>query len=143
MLSMFVWFCAGHVWAQTIQLEITGLRNQKGQVCVGIFKCNASFRAEKPYWNNCFPKRNFLRNDTLRVNITLEKPGIYGLSILDDENNDVEMQMNILGFPLEGFGFSSFVLKGLRRPNFSHFAFELSRNEKKRINIRMQYGIQF
>jgi uncharacterized protein (DUF2141 family) len=63
-----------------------------------------------------------MENGSLSVSITMPE-GLYGIVLLDDENNDDLMEYNWLGIPREGFGFSDFYLRGFRRPVFSDFDF--------------------
>ena len=74
----------------------------------------------------------------LTVKIPVEA-GVYGLSVLDDENGSGKMEYNFLGIPKEGFGFSNFSLKKMRKPKFNDFAFEITNKEVKDIQVVLKY----
>jgi len=131
-------FCVVHTHAQTLRIEISGIKNLRGQICVGVFDSQAGFKTEKPYWEGYYKKHDKVKNGKLHLIITLE-PGIYGITVLDDENEDGKMRFNILGIPLEGFGFGNFKLRGIRRPHFNDFSIELKKSETKDISVIMNY----
>ena len=54
-----------------------------------------------------------VKDGRMTVEISV-KCGIYGISVIDDENNNGKMEYNLLGIPKEGFGFSNFNLKKMR-----------------------------
>ena len=74
----------------------------------------------------------------MRVQFSLE-PGIYGLSVMDDENSNGKMEYNFLGMPREGFGFSDYYHKGFTRPKFDSFKFSIDKDQTKKITIRIRY----
>jgi uncharacterized protein (DUF2141 family) len=104
---------------------------------VAIFNSEESFKEEKPVWEKYFPKKD-LTNKTLKFTIRLA-PGIYGLSILDDINMDAKMNFNMIGIPGEGYGFANYQHKGIFKPKFSAFSFQLSENENIPLKVKMQY----
>ena len=81
--------------------------------------------------------KELVENGSLTVSISIPE-GLYGIALLDDENSDDLMDYNWLGMPREGFGFSDFYLKGLRRPVFSDFDFIMT-GPKKDIRIVIRY----
>ena len=66
------------------------------------------------------------------------KPGVYGITILDDENNNGKPEYNFIGLPKEGYGFSNFFLRGINRPQFNDFDFVVGKNDKK-VYVKMKY----
>jgi len=123
--------------SQNVEVIIKGIRSERGQVSIGVYKDEDSFRKEKAFLNFLFPKETISAGE-MRIRLTLE-PGVYGLASLDDENNDGKMEYNIIGIPKEGFGFSNFYLSGFSRPKFEDFKFIVNPGEKKSITIRYRY----
>ena len=123
--------------AQNVELIITGIRNAKGQIVIGVFKDNESFQIEKSFLDKRFAKTG-ISNGEMRVQFSMEA-GIYGLSLLDDENSNGEMEYNFLGIPKEGFGFSDYYHTGLTKPKFDSFKFSLGKDQTRRITIRIRY----
>jgi len=123
--------------AQNMEVVITGINSTEGQIIIGIFKDDKSFQEEKPFILKKFEKNEILKGE-MTVKFSLAS-GIYGFSLLDDENNDGKMNYNFLGIPKEGFGFSNYELSGLRKPKFDVFKFVLSKNQKQKIVMKVKY----
>ena len=66
------------------------------------------------------------------------KPGTYGISILDDENNDGKMDYKLIRIQKEGYGFSNYYHTGMSRPNFEDFDFIIG-NKNIFVKIKIRY----
>jgi len=136
LITLFLGFTA-LLCGQTLDVRISNIRNVKGQICVALFADDAGFEAERTVWEAKYSKKNIV-NGELRIQISVP-PGVYGLSVLDDENGSGRMEYNFLGVPREGFGFSDYIQSGLKRPLIRDFDFNINKNELKRITVRMKY----
>ena len=138
-LNMFVVliFPAITLKAQNVEVTVTGIRNTNGQLVIGVFKDNESFQEEKSILEKRYSKTGIL-NGEMKVQFNLEE-GIYGISLLDDENSNGKMEYNFLGIPKEGFGFSDYYHTGLTKPKFDAFRFSIKKAETKNISIRIRY----
>jgi len=123
--------------AQDVEVTITGIRNTKGQMGIGVFRDNESFKKEQTYRDLQFAKKD-VSSGEMKVRFDLP-PGTYGLALVDDENEDGEMEYNFVGVPKEGFGFSDYYEKGLKKPKFDSFSFTLEKGQKKSIKIKVRY----
>ncbi len=123
--------------AQNITINISGIRSEKGQIVIGVFRDSESYQKEEPLVNEIFPKIN-LHEGSMIVQFRLE-PGVYGLCLLDDENSNGKMEYNFLGMPKEGFGFSDYYHTGVTKPKFESFKFILTMDQNKNITIRARY----
>jgi len=128
---------ASELCSQTVEVTVTGIRSEKGQIAIGVFIDEESFRKEKAFLEPRFSKEN-LADGTMTFSLTLE-PGVYGLSVLDDENSDGLMEYRKLGLPKEGFGFSGYYHTGIKRPKFDDFRFTVVQGQKMKITVRMKY----
>ena len=85
-------------------VEIKGLRNQDGQVCLSLFASSQGFPSDgtQAVQNQCVTA-----NSSVPV-ITFDnvQPGSYAIAVLHDANSDRTINRNVLGIPSEGFGFS-------------------------------------
>ena len=122
--------------AQTLTVEITNIQNNKGKIVLAVFKDNDSFRKEEAFLKKSYHKNN-LKMGEMTVKIKLGQ-GIYGITILDDENNDGKMKYNLIGLPKEGYGFSNFYHKGMSRPNLEDFNFIVNKKNKT-IHVKLKY----
>jgi uncharacterized protein (DUF2141 family) len=118
-----------------VNVHIVNLRSRGGHVCIAVFDGDESFRKEKPL-KTIKLKHTLHHPDTLTVLIELV-PGTYGISVLDDTDSDGRMKYGFAGIPLEGFGFSGYRQKGLKRPRFSDFSF--GHRSTTQVEVRMYY----
>ncbi len=118
-------------------IHIHSLKGTSGQVCVAIFTSEASFRKELALKEKHIP-RGVGDSDTLILEILLPA-GEYGVSVLDDSDGDGQMRYGFAGIPLEGYGFSNYQHKDLRRPRFSDFSFQHMPPQTSKVEIKMQY----
>lgn len=123
--------------AQTVDVTVTGIKSEKGQIAIGVFLDEESFRTEEAYLEIQFPKKD-IRDGVMTVSFSL-KPGVYGLTLLDDENSNRKMEYNFLGIPKEGFGFSGYYHTGITRPKFDDFRFTVVQGQEMKISVRMKY----
>ncbi len=122
---------------KTVEITITGIRNNNGEIRIGIFKDDESFQEEKSFRNIKFDKLK-LSNGTLHVKFEIEH-GEYGLSFVDDENNNTKMDYNFIGLPKEGFGFSNYYHGGFTKPHFNDFKFKHLPNQKTKVVMKVRY----
>lgn len=123
--------------AQTLDVHIVNILNTKGQLCIAIFCNEADFKAEKPFWETKCQK-GLVENGNFNIETPI-KAGKYGISVLDDENQNGKMDYKLFRIPREGFGFSNYYQKGISKPSLDDFSFVVEKNETKLITIRMTY----
>jgi uncharacterized protein (DUF2141 family) len=117
------------------EVKVTGIRSNKGKIVLNVFKDNASYDDGKPYKKFVFDKKAIV-NGTLVVSCKLD-PGIYGFTMVDDENDNGKIDKNFIGMPKEGFGFSNFFMEKMKKPAFDDFKVDLNTHSK--IEIRVKY----
>lgn len=118
-----------------VNLIIEGVRSEKGKLVIAIFNDQESFKKRKPLKKVVLNKSQIHKNEIV-FNLG---PGTYGISVLDDENDNNIMDYNFFGMPKEGFGFSNYYHKGLSKPNFDTFKFEIIDGITEKIGIRLRY----
>ena len=123
--------------AQNIELNISGIGSLEGRLLIGIFKDQESFRKELYYKQLIIPKSD-VSEKSLTITLDME-PGVYGFTLLDDENSNGKMDFNFIGIPREGYGFAEYYHKGLTRPHFDLFKQEILKNKKYRFEIKIKY----
>ncbi|MEC4816969.1 MAG: DUF2141 domain-containing protein [Scytonema sp. PMC 1069.18] len=119
-----------------LTVEIEGLRNQKGQVCLSLFASSTGFpdNATKAVENRCVA----ITAKTLSVTFQNLRPGSYAVAVLHDVNRDNTANRNGLGIPLEGFGFSENPVILTSPPRFNDAAV-LVAGSNTNIQIRLNY----
>src|SRR5215471_9574360 len=87
----------------TLILKVTGLRSEKGQVKIAVFNSSEKWLSEQPIYSSTINVDS--QTVTWRINDVLY--GDYGVAVFHDENNNGKMDKNVLGIPLEPYGFSN------------------------------------
>lgn len=118
-----------------VKVVIEGVRSDKGKIVLAVFKDQEGFKMKKPI-KRIELKKSDLKENEVVLNLN---PGTYGISVLDDENINNKMDYNFMGIPKEGFGFSNYYHKGLSKPHFDKFKFEIKNRDLKLIEIRLRY----
>ncbi|HEY2584800.1 MAG TPA: DUF2141 domain-containing protein [Tepidisphaeraceae bacterium] len=122
---------------QTAKLTITvgGLRNHKGQLIFGVFKSADGF----PTVSSKSVDWQIKPADAEKVVFTVMlPPGQYGASVLHDENKNGQMDKDLLGIPLEGYGVTNNPKPALRAATFDEARFTLP-PEGASLTISIQY----
>lgn len=119
-----------------LTVEIAGLRNQRGQVCLKLYSGSRGF----PNGNqNVVQQRCVkLNNNPLAVTFGNVKAGSYAVAVIHDANNDNQANRNGLGIPTEGFGFSRNPVIRTGAPKFGEAAV-LVAGPNTNIQIQMRY----
>jgi uncharacterized protein (DUF2141 family) len=104
-----------------LEIEISGIRNNKGNIMLQLFDVNEKVLTQV--------KKEITDN---RCILTLEnlKPGKYAVRYYHDENLNGKMETNLVGKPTEGYGFSNNVTGKFGPPPFEKWLFEFSANMK-------------
>lgn len=112
----------------TLTVEITGLRNNNGNLLYELFDQNH--------------KSLKVNNATITNNkciIVLEniKPGKYAFNYIHDENKNKKLDTKMIVIPKEGFGYSNNVDAKFGPPAFEKWIFEVKENTK--LNLKITY----
>ena len=135
LLLFFACLSFGSIYSQTVKINITGIRNNAGSIRLAFYSTSESFENKKPLFYKTVSKTQ-MQKGTLTVSYDL-KASVYGIALLDDENNNQEMDYGMV-MPKEGFGFSDYYHSGWSSPTFDKFDFTL-KNEIKTIQIKIRY----
>ncbi len=106
-----------------LDIEISNIRNQKGVILLSVYTAPSQY----PYnpARTYEVKKDSLAKGMVHTTITDLSPGHYGLCLLDDENGSGEMENNLIGIPLEGYGFANNVKPFLKRPDYERILFKI------------------
>lgn len=135
-LALMAILFSGLAAAQSLKINITGLRNNAGVVRMGFYTNNDSFDKEEALFVKTESKAS-MANGVLSITYTNLKPGLYGVALFDDENNNDKVDYGWF-LPKEGFGFTNYYHTGITKPNFSKFSFILGTGPKV-VEIKVRY----
>ena len=137
-IFLFLAFVSTAIFCQNVAITVTNLKTSNGQVSLGIYKDQATFDKETPYLLKGFSKSGQVSGGTMKISLSLP-PGDYGVTMLDDENNDSKMEYNWLSLPREGFGFSNYYTGGFSKPKFSDFRITVVAGKTTTATIKVRY----
>jgi uncharacterized protein (DUF2141 family) len=123
-------------YGQNTLITISGIRSEKGQIILNVFKNSEDYEQEKVSKKLIFEKKA-ISNNLMIITYDLE-PGTYGITLIDDENKNGELNKNLIGIPKEGFGFSNFFMEKMKKPAFDDFKITIKKPNNK-ITIKVKY----
>lgn len=120
-----------------INIIITGLDNDRGQVLVSLFKDGDGYPHDP---GKAIRKgRTAAAGKKAMISFSDLPSGKYAAVVLHDENNNLKMDKNWLGLPKEGYGFSNNVMGSFGPPSFSRASFLHTGDKQTSISISVRY----
>ena len=121
-----------------VKVDVTGLRNNNGQLVCSLWPGREGFPRDdshilKHVWA---PIKNGHGECVFAGNFPA---GDYAVTLFHDENKNGKFDSNMIGYPLEGYGFSNNVVPQFRAPTFDQCKFQYAGNGSKQISVKMIY----
>jgi uncharacterized protein (DUF2141 family) len=116
-----------------IEINMTNLSNDSGQVIVLLFKQEQAFGADKEPYRKIINDK--IRKGKCSITISGIESGEYAFIVFHDEDKNGELLTNFMGMPKEGIGNSG---AKNQRPTYSNTKFVL-KEEIKIFNITLRY----
>ncbi len=133
-VSLSITDAAERVSYHTVHVQIGNIRNTKGRIQLQVFKDQKGYEEKDPWKANFIDKKN-MKNKSLFYTIKGLETGVYGIAILDDENENTKMDYGWV-LPEEGFGFADYYHTGWTKPHFDDFKFYLNSDKTVKIIVR-------
>jgi len=127
-----IFFAASTAMAQ-LEITVKNIKNDKGNVRVGIFTNKESFLKDVAYGKVVKAGKG-----ELKVIFDDLPPGKYAVSVIHDENENGELDSNMIGIPKEGFGFANDAMGTFGPPGFEKASITVE-TQKVSINITVKY----
>jgi uncharacterized protein (DUF2141 family) len=89
--------------AQTLTVEITGIKNDQGKILLQLFDSNENYQSNKAYSANMIKAKKGVASVTFNDLVA----GEYAIRYFHDENDNGQLEKNLFGMPVEGYGFSN------------------------------------
>ncbi len=120
----------------TITVIITNIRNKKGRIQLDLYKNQSEFEARKSDdKRRAYIDKSKISEGTTKYVYKNIPDGVYGLALLDDENNNNKIDYGWV-LPKEGFGFGDYYHMKLSVPKFDNFKFYLKSDKTSTMIIR-------
>ena len=117
----------------TLVVNIENIKNGNGDILIGLYDSTSNFPRKVTTG-----KVIKVTGKEMQITFADIKPGNYAVSVLHDENQNKDMDMNKLGMPKEGYGFSNNVMGLIGPPSFRKSRFHLLYGHSS-ITIKMKY----
>ena len=124
--------------ADGIKVEVTGFRNDNGQLGCSLWNGPTGF----PRDDSHILKHVWAPIKNARGECVFAGPfpaGDYAVTLFHDENKNGKFDSNMIGYPLEGYGFSNNVVPRFSAPGFDDCKFHYDGSGWKQISVRMIY----
>lgn len=112
----------------SLEITISGLKNDKGEIMLQLFDENEKVIDQE---------KASIKDKKCVITIKDLKPGRYAIRYFHDENLSGVMETNLLGIPREGYGFSNNGAGPFGPKPFKEWLFELEKDKK--IGILTRY----
>ena len=123
--------------AAGIKVEVTGFRNDNGKLGCSLFNAPEGFpRDGTKVFRHMWAPIHGGRGECFFAGVPA---GDYAVTVFHDENNNGKFDMNWMGMPLEGYGFSNNVKPMFKAPSFDECNFHDDGAGIKEIPIEMIY----
>lgn len=109
-----------------IHVDISGLRNDKGQVLCSLFSSAASADFPKKGEKALARAKSHISHGQATCEFPGVAPGTYAVSVFHDENSNGKLDTNFMGIPREGVGASNNAKGHFGPPKFDAAAFRFS-----------------
>ena len=121
-------------FAADINLQITNIKNNKGQISIGLYDKKDDFLDNEKVYKGVKIKSNNLDAKYSFKNIP---NGTYAIALYHDEDNNDKLNTNFFGIPNEGTGLSNNARASFGPPKFDDAKFELK--TKIELEIKLRY----
>ena len=115
-------FASAPSLAGDLTVDVHGIRAQRGLLKIAVVDSKEAFDGNAaPVQSSGAPAEGA----TARFEFKNLKPGSYAVMITHDENGNGKLDSNLMGMPLEGFGFSNNP-RVMRKPTWEEARFEVT-----------------
>ncbi len=114
----------------SLTVQVYGFGDNTGKSFVGLYRVSDPWpEIKKQYIGKVIP----ITNKTATVVFEQLTPGTYAVAVFHDKNNNGILDKNMLGMPIERYGFSNNIRETFSAPSFKSASVEV--NSEKSIGI--------
>jgi uncharacterized protein (DUF2141 family) len=116
-----------------LQVTVTGIKENKGSIRVGLFNSENDFLKKAVYGE-------IVKVTGSEVVVVFNNlpAGEYGVSVIHDENDNGELDSNFMGIPKEGFAFGNDAMGTFGPPSYSDAKIHVDATHLRQ-KIKMRY----
>jgi uncharacterized protein (DUF2141 family) len=115
-----------------LKVVVTNIKIQKGLVVIGIYDNPTEYLKKGKAYKLSSHQVN---GNQLEINVKNIPKGTYAISLYQDVNSDAEFNTNVVGIPLEPYGFSNGFNRKWSKPTFDDCKFEFKDSKTVKIEL--------
>lgn len=112
----------------TLHIEVTGIKDTVGVIMLQLLNAHEEVVGQA---------KGSISNSRSEMSITNLPPGRYAIRYYQDKNLNGQLDKNMLGIPIEGYGFSRNAYGMFGPKPLKEWLFEI--NEDKKLTMRIKY----
>ena len=133
-LALVALLCSGSAFAGDLTVNLHGIRAQTGLVKVAVVGSQDAWDGKAaPVQADGAPAHG----EEATFSFKGLKPGNYAVMITHDENGNGKMDTNVMGMPLEGYGFSNNP-QVMRKPTWDEARFTVTDTDRIAIDVDLR-----
>ncbi len=132
LLSM-VFLAATTSDSYALSIEISGHTKIQGNMFIGLYRKNDAFPEKSGTYKNTIQK---VSNTKLTYTFYALPKDTYAIAVFHDQNGNGILDKNLVGVPVERYGFSNNVRGVFSAPSFKEASIKLDENISMKIFIR-------
>jgi len=117
---------------QNIKVIIENVKDEQGSILIALYNSEAHYMKER------FRELKLAAHKGQVSGVIENVPaGTYAISVMHDANDNLQLDTNAMGIPIEGFGFSNNAMGMFGPPAYKKVVFDFPK--QKEIVIKMKY----
>ena len=117
--------------AAELKFKIKDIRSAKGKILIQLFQGAENYKKGKAISSQMAKAK---KGDII-INFHNLKEGEYAIRFFHDENNDGKMESNMVGMPVEGYGFSNNAQPNFGPASYKDMKFTVGKNDATNSSI--------
>jgi len=129
-LCIYIFFGSSSLFSGQITFSVNGVNSDKGMISAQLFYGEEDYLLGKPLQKVSLPAK---KTGVIFIFPNLVN-GSYGIRYFHDENSNSELETNLFGIPVEGYGFSNNAKPNFGPALYQDLQFHVEKDEDNIIN---------
>jgi uncharacterized protein (DUF2141 family) len=118
-----------------VLVDITGINfSKKGNLVIGLFKETGFPKADQ----SSYGKMVAISSPTMTVKFSKITAGTYAIAVFQDKDKNGKLSTNMVGYPVELYGFSKNKFGTFGPPDFKDVSFEVKESQTSHLKIQIR-----
>jgi uncharacterized protein (DUF2141 family) len=120
--------------SQTLKIDVSGIRKQKGEIMVALFNQPQGFPFETAKAFRLL--KGIPEGGNISFVVDALPRGKYAIALFHDINGDAVLNLNLFGIPKEGYGVSNNAFNTFSAPKYPDASFDHEKNSTQKIMMK-------